>query len=78
VLPTRDILQAEPAWHWSRIAYTDHKITAFNPEDPFVNYHKIIYPLQDIYGLEMNDGGRAFQVLTKRGGIKGALFFWIC
>jgi hypothetical protein len=34
--------------------------------------------LQDIYGLEMNDGGRAFQVLKKRGGIKGVLFYWIC
>jgi hypothetical protein len=55
-----------------------HKITAFNPRDPFVNYYKMIYPLQDIYGLEMNDGGRAFQVLKKRGGIKGALFYWIC
>jgi hypothetical protein len=77
VIPTRDSLQAEPAWHWSRIACTDHKITAFNAEDPFVNYHKMIYPLQDIYSLEMNDGGRTFQVL-KRGGIKGVLFYWIC
>jgi hypothetical protein len=62
-----DGLQAEPVWHWRRIAHTDHQITTFGPEDPYVNYHKTIYPLPDIYSLEMNDGRRTFQVLKRSG-----------
>jgi hypothetical protein len=54
----RDSLQAESAWHWSIFAYADHQITTFDPEDPYVNYHKTIYPAQDIYGLEITTAAK--------------------
>ena len=40
----------------------------FDPEDPYVNYHKTIYP-----ALGDNDGGKTFQVLKRRGGGRGSI-----